>query len=129
MSNSVLIICGGIYCLIFTLFHLTFWKLFNWKQDLLSLSFINRCVMQILNLCLSFIFAGAAYLSLVHGEDLLATDLGHTLLKLIAIFCFFRAWLQVYFFGVRNIISAAFFIVFVAGGFLYLIPASSNGFK
>ena len=51
-----ILFCGGIYHALLVGFHLGFWKLFRWGEDLRSLSFINRQVMQILNLCLTFTF-------------------------------------------------------------------------
>jgi len=51
-----LIFAGGIFNLLFAVFHLFFWKLFNWKYELKSISFVNRNIMQVLNLCLAFVF-------------------------------------------------------------------------
>ena len=46
MSETLLII-GGIYNLLFAFFHLLFWKIFDWKTDLASLTSVNRAIMQI----------------------------------------------------------------------------------
>jgi len=43
--------------LILVVFHLLFWRVFNWKDDLRSLSFLNKQTMQVLNLCLTIMFA------------------------------------------------------------------------
>jgi len=77
---------GGIFNLGFVIFHLMFWRLFRWKQDLALLTVINRAVMQILNLCLMFMFLVMAYVSLFHAPELLSTNLGRTLLVAFSTF-------------------------------------------
>ena len=106
----------------FVAFHLLFWRLFDWKQDLASLSFVNRQVMQILNLCLTFVFLIFAYVSWFHADELLGTGLGQALLVLISLFWFLRAIEQVVFFGLRNGVSVAFFLTFLVGSALYAYP-------
>ncbi len=69
MSES-LIIFGGFFHLGFVVFHLFFWRLFKWRKDLASLNFINRAVMQILNLCLIFVFLAAGIISIFYAHDL-----------------------------------------------------------
>lgn len=114
---------GGIYSFAFVVFHLLFWWLFNWKADLRSLSFLNRCIMQVLNLSLTFAFVIFGYISLVHTRELFVTPLGNSLLVLIALFWLARAVEQVIFFKLGHWGSVAFLIVFLAGAGLYGIPA------
>lgn len=122
MSETTVVLLGGVFCLAFVVFHLLFWRLFDWKRDLESLSFINRQVMQILNLCLTFVFLIFAYVSWFHGAELLGTDLGNALLALIAIFWLLRAVEQAVFFGLKNPVSVAFFVTFLVGTALYAYP-------
>ena len=120
---EALIIIGGIYCLAFVIFHLTFWKLFNWREDLASLTFINRAVMQVLNISLTVAFFIFGYISLFHVQELQTTSLGRSLLLLISIFWLLRAIQQIIFFGLKNRLSLIFFLVFMAGFAIYLIPS------
>lgn len=122
MNTEVWILTGGIYCLGFVIFHLTFWKLFKWREDLASLTFINSAVMQVLNLSLTFAFFIFVYISLFHARELVTTSLGTSLLLLISIFWLLRAILQVLFFGLKNKVSLILFIVFIAGFVIYLFP-------
>ena len=122
MTDEILIRTGGIYCLVFAVFHLFFWKLFDWQEDLQSLSFINRAVVQILNLCLTFCFVIFGYISLAHTDELIGTPLGRALLLLLTIFLVLRAIEQVWFFGLRRWASVAFFVAFVLGAGLYGWP-------
>ncbi|MDH3670553.1 MAG: hypothetical protein OES46_05245 [Gammaproteobacteria bacterium] len=122
MNAETLILIGGLYNLALAVFHLLFWKLFNWKQDLASLTPLNRAVVQILNLCLTFVFLVFAYISFFHANELLHSKLGRSLLALMAIFWFLRAIEQIIFFGLRRKASIAFLILFLIGTGLYSIP-------
>ncbi|MCW8127162.1 hypothetical protein [Microbulbifer halophilus] len=126
MSVTTVIMLGGFFNLGFAVFHLLFWRLFDWKRDLASLRFINRQVMQILNFCLIFTFLIFAYLSFFHPTELLATGLGRSLLFLIALFWLLRAAEQVVFFGLHRRLSLALFFVFLAGTALYAYPWISS---
>lgn len=127
MSNESILFFGGLYNLILTVFHLCFWRLFHWRKDLASLSLINRSVMQILNLCLTFVFIIFAYLSFFHTTELLSTSLGSSLLIMMAIFWLLRAIEQVYFFGLKSHISKGFFVFFLLGTVIYTLPLTGAG--
>ena len=78
--------------------------------------------MQVLNLCLTFVFVIFAYVSIAHATEMTTTPLGRSLLLLIALFWYLRAVEQIYFFGFRNPLSVLFLVFFAIGGTLYLIP-------
>jgi len=120
--SEVMILLGGFYNLGFAIFHLMFWRLFRWKRDLSSLTFINRSVMQILNLCLTFVFLLMAYISFFNTSELIQTNLGKALLVGFSLFWFLRMIEQIIFFGIRNLISIALTLVFLFGCVIYLIP-------
>ena len=120
---EILIKAGGVYSLGFVIFHLLFWRLFDWDRDLRSLSFLNRAIMQVVNLSLTFAFVIFGAISLMHTRELLETPLGHSLLLLIALFWLFRAIEQPLFFKLKHWGSVAFFAVFLVGALLYGIPA------
>lgn len=122
---EALIKTGGLYNIALVIFHLLFWQLFNWAEDLCSLSTLNRAIMQVVNLSLVFVFTMFAYLSLIHTTELLSTTLGRALLLSISVFFFLRAILQVVFFRLLRWGSVAFLVFFLAGGVLYGIPAIS----
>jgi hypothetical protein len=122
MRPETLVVAGGVFSAAFAVFHLFFWKLFRWKTDLATLTSLNRAIVQILNLCLTFVFVVFAYLSLMHSVELLATKLGNSLLFLIAVFWYLRAVEQVLFFGLRRPLSIMFFVLFLVGGSLYAVP-------
>lgn len=120
---ELLIKAGGIYNIVLVIFHLLFWRIFNWKEDLRSLSFLNRAIMQVLNLSLTFAFVIFSYISLVHTKELISTSLGQSLLGLIALFWLARSVEQVVFFKLKNWRSIAFLVFFLVGTVLYAVPA------
>ena len=78
--------------------------------------------MQILNLCLTFVFLLMAYVSLRHGAELPTTPLGRTLLGGFALFWFLRLIEQLAFFDASKPRSLAFMLAFFIGGLLYTLP-------
>lgn len=122
MNDSQFLIAGGAYHLTIAIFHLFFWRIFHWKEDLASLTRVNRSIVQILNLCLTFVFFAAAYLSFFHAAELLSAPLGRAILASIALFWVFRLILQVVFFGARHRLSILFIVIFLVGAALYLLP-------
>lgn len=121
--NESLIIAGGFYNIILILFHLMFWRIFNWPDSLRALNFINRATIQVLNISLTFIFIIFSYISFVHTQELLTTPLGHSLLVLITILWLARAVQQVAFYKLRHWGSWAFTVFFLIGAGLYGLPA------
>jgi hypothetical protein len=122
MSNETIIYLGGIYNIILIIFHLSFWKIFKWRKELQRMNFVNGGIFQILNISLTFVFIIFAYISFFYYSELLTTELGNVLLKLISFFWFLRAIQQVYFFGLKNKISLVFFVFFIVGAVIYIYP-------
>jgi hypothetical protein len=114
---------GGFYNLAFAVFHILFWKIFDWKSELSKVSFLNRAIMQVLNLCLTFCFLMFSYISIFHTSELLTTDLGHAVLIGISSFWLLRALEQVIFFKLKHWGSIVFLLAFIAGTIIYAMPA------
>jgi len=117
----LLIICG-FYNFGFAIFHLLFWKIFRWKGDLASLTHVNRSIMQILNLRLTYVFLVMAFVLFVFQPELIVTKLGQALLIAFSIFWFMRAVEQVVFFGLKHKVSNALTVLFLVGGVIHLLP-------
>ncbi len=120
---ELLIKLGGVYHILLIIFHLLFSRIFNWQQDLASLSFINRQTMQVLNITLIFVFLIFAWISLLHTQELLSTTLGNNLLILISLLWMGRSVLQVIFYKLSHWASFILLCYFLAGSLLYGIPA------
>lgn len=119
---ATLLLAAGLYHLALAAFHLAFWRLFAWPRDLRHLQPVNRAIMQVLNISLTFVFLFAAYLALFHAPPLLTTDLGRALLAGGTLFWLLRAAQQVLFFRLRHPASILFFVVTLLGATLCATP-------
>ena len=119
----MLIIFGGIYKTGLIVFHLLFWRIFKWPETLAPLNYVNRATMQVLNISITFIFCIFAYISFVHTDDLLNTQLGKVLLVSVSCLWLFRAVQQVVFYKLKHWASIGLAFYFLIGAFLYGIPA------
>ena len=90
---------GALYHLSFVLFHLAFPILFGWKQDLHKLRPVNRAIMQVLNLRLTFLFLLFAWISWQYPSQLLEPGLGRCLVAGMAVFWWMRSAEQLLFFA------------------------------
>jgi len=124
--NETLIQVGGLYNITLVVFHVLFWRIFDWKNDLQSLTILNRAIIQVLNISLTIAFVVFAYISFVHTKELLNTKLGFSIVILMSLFWFARAFQQIVFFKLKHWLSWAFFAYFVLGGVIYGIPVIYN---
>jgi hypothetical protein len=123
MKTKLFLQIGGIINLLFVAFHLSFWKLFNWEQSLVSLSPDDRAVMQVLNIHTAYALAMFALVSLFFPNELSATKLGRIVSLSIAGFWVLRGINQLVFWDMS---SAAWIILLVCLGIgmLYLVPVT-----
>lgn len=123
--TKLLLILAGVFDFAFAAFHLGFWKIFRWREELPRLSFANRGILQILNLCLTYIFLvmGAACLFL--AEDLVTSRIGRMALASFALFWALRAIYQPVFFGLSHPLSIGLFVAFLLGTSMHLLPLLS----
>jgi hypothetical protein len=82
------------YDLALALFHLGFWRVFRWNEELPKLHPANRGVVQVLNLMLVFVFLSWAALLVLLAHELTSTVLGRALVAVMLAFWLLRAVLQ-----------------------------------
>lgn len=121
-TAATFVTLGGWFNVALVVFHLLFWRIFDWKNDLRYLTFLNRAVMQVLNLSLTLCFVIFALISFTYTPQLLQPGLGLSLLGLMALFWLARAVQQVVFFKLRHWGSWVFLGVFLLGMTLYAAP-------
>lgn len=111
---------GGLH-LAWAVFHLFFPRIFAWNKALADLDPVNRGITQVLNLCLTFYFVAAGYLSLVFAPELLTSALGHKLIAIFTAFWLLRLGLQFRFFRAVHPISLLLIALFAltAGAYAY----------
>ena len=120
--GETLILAGGIYTAVLIVFHVFFWRIFKWPETLMPLNYMNRATVQVLNISITFIFFVFAYISFVHTDELLNTQLGRAMLALISVLWLFRAVLQLVFYKWKHKASVALALYFLLGAFLYGLP-------
>lgn len=103
-------------------FHLLFPRIFRWRTALKDLDPVNRSIHQVMNLCLVFVFAAAAYLSLAFGPELLGSALGRKLLVIMGAFWLLRFGLQQKFFRPWHPASLLLSLCFLLTAGCYLYP-------
>lgn len=87
----------GIALILLALIHIIFPKYFNWKEELKSLSLMNRQMMIVHTFFIALIVFLNGLLCIISTEDLIQTDFGKTISVGIAIFWTIRLVIQ--FFG------------------------------
>lgn len=119
MSLEALLTFGGFFHIAYMVFHLLFWKLFRWKEQLAKLHPINQGAMQAMNIVLIAIFMLFALVSLFFQDELLNSKLGHFLITSIAIIWLIRTCIQIPLFTLKATASKVFFITTLTGAGIY----------
>lgn len=94
------------------LFHIGFWKIWDWNTELEKLSFTNKWIMPILNVQIIYYFIFTAVICFAFHKELFTTNLGKCFLMSTAGFWFIRAIQQFVFWelgAVSTIIGVLFF--------------------
>lgn len=123
---SASLVAAGIFNLAFAAFHISFWKLFRWPASLGSIGSINRSILYILNMAVTWLFALVGLLLLVYPGEVETTGLGWGLLWGMAFFWLARAAIQPPVFGLRKPLSMALFLIFLLGAALHGFAALSR---
>jgi len=92
----------GILLIILALLHFSFPKYFNWKQDLSSLSIINRQLMYVHSFFIAFIVFLMGLLCLTSSNELLITTLGKRISLGLGIFWSVRLCIQFFGYSSKN---------------------------
>lgn len=119
MNPELLIKLGGVFHLVLALIHLGFWKFLRWEQELAKLMRINRSVVQVLNIQLTYTFVVVASLSLLCAQEMAQTPLGRTVTAGISGFWILRVITHATFFRVGHWLVIAFGLLFLSGALLY----------
>src|SRR5690606_44389 len=86
----------GILLMILALLHIFFPKYFNWKEELKSLSLINRQMMTVHTFFIAFVVFLIGLLCLTSATDLIQTKLGRAISFGLGIFWVTRLFFQIF---------------------------------
>ena len=118
----MLVASGGLD-LAFALFHLAFWRLFDWPDRLLPAGRLNAAITQTLNAMLAFVF-GAYGAGLIWQSLGASAGAGSWLLPLAgAAFWTLRFGLQIVWFDLRPVASRAIAAIFALAAVLHAAAA------
>ncbi len=115
MKPETAVLVGGAFNAAIAVFHLAFWKLFRWREEVNRMSRVNAAILQVLNLRLTWLLIVFAGISFAFTSELVHTTLGKTLMAGMALFWIMRAIEQVIFFGLRETASKVFFVLCFVG--------------
>ncbi len=117
-TNRILVITGGVFCIVLALFHLTFWELFNWETELEKLSAENSNIMQMLNIVISVIFISYGVILIFFRNEILNTRLGKAILASLSV-CFLIRFILGFVLSKHEGLFSVFLLICTL---VYLIP-------
>ncbi len=118
---TIIFICG-LYNIGFAIFHISFWKIFNWDSELKKLSFANKTVMQLLNVQIIYYFIFVAIICFVFPTELITTKFGNSSLSGASIFWLIRTIQQFNFLRANHYKIHFFTFIFLIGTILFALP-------
>lgn len=119
MSLPALLWLCALHSLGFALFHMAFWKLFDWPRSLQSTTLANRAIIQILNLRLIWVLLCVAAALWWLPDEIAGTRLGRGLLGAMCLFWVGRTIEQFVFLRVNQRMVHALTALFVLGAALF----------
>lgn len=121
-ADKIILYVCGLHSFGFAVFHMMFWRLFNWKDDLKKLTLANRAITQIANLRLIYFFLFVGSICFAFPADLTQTSLGRFFLTGISLFWFGRTIEQFIFLRMNNKKIHTLTVAFIAGTVLFALP-------
>lgn len=122
MNSSAWLYAAAGYNVALALFHLGFWRIFRWKDELPKLHPVNQGVMQVMNLMLMFVFVMLSALLVLNAAEIPGSRLGRSLLAGMMLFWIVRAALQFPFWRSQPAATnGAFTMLFLAGAGLHAL--------
>ena len=108
-------------------FHLGFWRMFRWSEELPKLHPVNRGVMQVLNIMLTCVFLMLTVVLVLHAQEVTTSKLGRSLLAGMMGFWILRAILQLIFWPSQpRATNGAFAFLFMVGAGLHAMAYQPN---
>lgn len=127
MQSQTWLYAAAAFNLALAVFHLGFWRIFRWSEELPKLHAANRGVMQVLNIMLTFVFLMLTAVLVLHAGEVAGSRLGRSLLAGMMVFWIVRAILQPIFWPtLPKATNGAFVFLFVIGAGLHAMAWQPN---
>ncbi len=121
-TARALVFYGGFLWLGFAVFHMSFWKVFDWKNELAMLMPVNRMIMQAADVCMIYQFIVFAYISFAYAQVLVSQSIGHVVLLTWLGFWILRAGLQFLLGSAKSMASNVTAVVCIIMMVYYAVP-------
>jgi hypothetical protein len=122
MDKITLLYLCGIYNIILVVFHLLFWKIFNWKVTLEKGTKTNKAIIQIMNIQLIYLFLAMSFVYLYYAKELIQSEIGNIILIVYAGFWIVRFLQQFVFLKQKGKFVISLAILFFVGAVLHVTP-------
>lgn len=126
MKSKTLISISGWITLLFAVFHIFFYWMFDWESSLATLDTVNRGIMLTFSWSCTILLFGMAYQLLFHKNELIATSLGRVVLISYSAFWSFRVIAEFLFFGFSGVGSTVIILLCSIVAICMIIPALRN---
>lgn len=121
-KNIILVRTAGGITTFFSIFHLSFYWLFNWKERLSSLDTDTWAIFHAFNYGMNMMFIMFAMVSLFMANKLLSESLGRVLLVFMSSIYVMRIVSEFVLWKCRQPMSALIIILCLLPAILYLLP-------
>jgi hypothetical protein len=98
-TDRILMVLAGVISPLFSVFHILFFKLFNWAETLACLDHANWAIFQTFNLVSILMIVAITYFTFRHPQELIKTSLGKSLSVVFGLFYLIRVVAEFVFFG------------------------------
>ena len=126
--KSFILYAGSVINLMLALFHMTFWKMLNWAEELPRLSKDNQGILQTANIMMIFVILYFAVMSFIMARRGKTGFYGKSIIVLIAVFYLIRLAAGYPFFGF-NYEELAIWVVclIIAAGYVSVLFMDRKG--
>jgi len=120
MSRKMILYIGAFILFVFALFHIAFWEMFNWKEELLKVSLETAGILKILNLASVYLLLFSAgmviFISLKKINDFLSKAIlifisGYFLLRIVAGYIYFGWSVSEFIIWLLCLVSSSIFVL------------------
>lgn len=122
MKKTTLLYLCGFYNIVLVVFHIGFWKIFNWKKTLVQGTKANAIATQIMNIQLIYLFFFMAILFFVFPNKLLHSEIGNFMLLGYAGLWIILFIQQFIFLKMKGAFVTKLTLVFFIGAILHILP-------
>jgi hypothetical protein len=121
MDKITLLYLCGIYNIILVVFHLLFWKIFNWRITLEKGTKASKALIQIMNIQLIYLFIVMSFVYLFYTKELIQSEIGNTVLFGYAGFWIVRFLQQFVFLKQKGKFVIGLTVLFFVGAVLHSV--------